>query len=151
MRAFNFRLQPVLDLKVQEKENMQQRYQSARDKWMGRYQDLESLENEKKDRLTSLEPQEGTVINPRAQEAKWNFVHHLNEEIKEVHRDVVKLEDIVNKRYKELLEKLKEEKSFEKLKENLAQKHRKEMERLQQKEVDEMGQQLYFKQIRGEG
>jgi len=143
MRAFKFRLQPVLDLREQEKETLQQRYHQARERCRNRREDLQKQQETKKTCLYELEVGEKKRINPQEREMQWIYIELLNAEMDEVREDIYRLEKIARERFRELVEKLREEKSLEKLKENLAQAHKLEQERANQKEIDEMGQQLF--------
>ncbi len=143
MKAFKFRLQPVLDLKEQEKETLQQRYQRARENCRKRREDLLKLEDLKRSCLEGAEVDGEKEIKPRELEMQWSFIELLNLEIEKVIEDIKRLEEIARRRYLELVEKLREEKSLEKLKTRLSRDHMIEQERAQQKIIDEVGQQLF--------
>ncbi len=143
MSSFKFRLQPVLDLREQEKEALQQRYHKAKEGCRKRREDLQRLKETKKACLYELEVEEKKRINPREREMQWVYVGLINSEMDEVKEDINRLEKIARDRFRELVEKLREEKTLEKLKENLAQAHKLEQERVNQKKIDEMGQQVF--------
>ncbi len=150
MRAFKFRLQPVLDLKEQEKETLQQSYQRARENLKNREEDLQRLKEIKKSTLSRMDLEGESSINPRERKMDWTFIELLNGEIERVTEDVRRLEKITRERFLELVEKMREEKSLERLKETLFQDHRLEQERVNQKEIDEIGQQQFHLR-QGEG
>ncbi len=150
MSAFRFRLQPVLDIKTQEKENLQVLYSLAREKLFHRNGDLDNLQQKKYSHLNDLSSETGEAIDPWGRQASWNFINYLGREIEQVTQDIKKLQQRVEEKQQKLVEKYKEEKGLEKLKGNRKKAHYREMERLAQKEVDEMAQQLFL-QNRGTG
>jgi len=150
MRAFKFRLQPVLDLKGREKEDLQQLYRQARQNYKKRRTDLNRLEGSRDNCLASMEVRKEQAIDPREREQKWFFIKNLKGEIREVNSDVIRLKNVASNRHNDLVEKLREEKSLEKLKEKRAREFKLEQDRADQKNIDEMGQQLFHLQ-KGEG
>lgn len=143
MSQFNFRLQPVLNLKTEEKRSSLEKYGKAQRTLQKRIQDLEGLTEQKDGYLETMEKETGKTIDPWKRSADWNFVRSLQKKIVSVNKDVNHLEEQVQLKHRHFLDKLKEEKTLEKLKEVQKESYKEELNRLEQKEIDEMAQQLY--------
>lgn len=143
MSKFNFRLQPVLNLKSQEKKASLELYGKAQQSLQQRVKDLENLTERKEDYQVKMEKEAGRTIDPWERTAEWTYLRSLQKKIVSVNEDVNDLEDQVQERHSHFLGKLKEEKSLEKLKEVQKESHKEEQNRLLQKEMDEMAQQQY--------
>lgn len=134
----------MLNIKTREKENKQELYRQARQAYQERANDLENLLSQKDGCLEAMEAPSGDAIDPVLARESWQYISQLSCTIDDVHRDVNRLEDGVRKCHGELVEKLKEEKTLEKLREKQARTHNEEVLRTQQKEIDEMGQQAFL-------
>lgn len=146
MKKFHFKLQSILNLKINEKEKLQKEHQKAKQRLQQRLEDLQTLNGEAELCLQGLLAEEGHSINPQIRKSSWQYMDGLTAEIKATKQDVNHLEIDVAKCFKELLGKLKEEKGLEKLKEHLNNVHYQDQNNYLQKEVDEMAQQQFLQQ-----
>ncbi len=144
MSKFRFRLQPVLNLKTQEKNASFELYGKAKNSLRQRQDDLQGLTDKKESYLVQMETEKGQTIDTVGRKAEWNFLKYLHREIETVNADVNHLEEQVQIRHRHLLDKLKEEKSLEKLKEMQKTTHDEEVGRAKQKELDEIAQQQFM-------
>ena len=117
MSKFNFKLQSVLDLKIQMEDNKKNEFGSA----------VKKLENEKK-LLENIKLEKEENINAFSNELKnkakvWTlrqingYISLLEQKIEVQKENVNKASDIVDKKREELLEAVKERKIMDKLKE----------------------------------
>lgn len=144
MSKFRFRLQPVLNLKTQEKNTSFELYGKAQNSLRRRRDDLQGLTDKKESYLVQMETEKGETIDTVGRRAEWNFLKYLHQEIETVNADVNHLQEQVQIRHRHLLDKLKEEKSLEKLKEIQKTNHDEEVGRARQKELDEIAQQQFL-------
>ena len=117
MAKFNFKLQSVLDLKVQMEDNKKNEFGSAVQKLEYEKKVLENIKHEKEKNIDVF----GNELKNKAKVSTIrqinNYICLLGQKIEVQKENVNKASDIVDKKREELLEAVKERKIMDKLKE----------------------------------
>jgi len=117
MAKFNFKLQSVLDLKIQMEDNKKNEFGSAVQKLEYEKKVLENIKHEKEKNIDVF----GNELKNKAKVSTIrqinNYICLLGQKIEVQKENVNKASDIVDKKREELLEAVKERKIMDKLKE----------------------------------
>lgn len=145
MSNYRFRLQPLLNLKIQEEEELQKKLVDCRRRFKEKRDSLLSLEADKDRYLRQLEEElEANKVDLNSTRWSHKYLQYLGEEITRLSLQIQQLERELERRRQQLLDKTKEKKSLEKLKEKVKAAHKRELLKQEQKRIDELAQSRYL-------
>ncbi len=135
MGAYNFKFEKILNLKLKEEEQQEDKYLRLKTELKNAEQRLSDLNKEKETVYADLRENESDLcsnIDFR------NYLKQLREKEKEIVEIISKKERETEAQLQVLMEKKKERKTLEKLKEKEEEKFIKEFLAEEQKEIDEL-------------
>ena len=143
MKEFEFRLEPLLNLRKQEEKNIQKELMKLRKK----YNDLKDKKSEykadKKDWQQKLEEEQAEGINSTTLVKYHNYIEYLNQEIEEIELEMNYWREQIEECQDRLLDKVKERKKLSKLKERQAEEHWDKFLQEERKQTDEVATNNY--------
>ena len=143
MKEFEFRLEPLLNLRKQEEKNIQKELMKLRKK----YNDLKDKKSEykadKKDWQQKLEEEQAKGINSTNLVKYHNYIEYLNQEIEEIELEMNYWREQIEECQDRLLDKVKERKKLSKLKERQAEEHWDKFLQEERKQTDEVATNNY--------
>ena len=144
MADFQFGLQKVLDVREIEKDKAESKFLKA---WKKK-KEIENTLNEMNKKQKNLYRLIRNKENMDLEETLWarNYLHQRREQINEIEEKLEEQKKELQRREKKLLEKKKKKEVLEKLKEKEYNQFYNEFLHRQQKEIDEIGQQLISRQ-----
>ncbi|HHV99004.1 MAG TPA: flagellar export protein FliJ [Clostridiaceae bacterium] len=138
MAKFNFKLQSVLDLKIQMEDNKKNEFGSAVQKLEYEKKVLENIKDEKEKNINAF----GNELKNKAKVSTLrqinSYISLLGQKIEVQKENVNKASNIVDKKREELLEAVKERKIMDKLKEKEYNLFLKQELKEEQKIIDEI-------------
>lgn len=136
LRPFRFPLQKVLDYRLQLEEEARQVMARAQEEYQQKVQATQQI----RDVLANLEQEMYGKNAPPPQEMwLWrNYQERLQADVQVAEQKALQSARKLNKARREVVNRSKERKLLEKLKQNQMVRHVKEEERLEQNELDEM-------------
>jgi len=159
MPGFKFRLQPVLDQRVAAEEEARKTWTLRQEEWRAEQRRLEEAKRKEQDLIARREHLRRNLMAPAPGEnslpsggikQRVEYVKALGLDI-EAARDAVfsqklvveEAEEKVKEAHKHMLECQRQVEVLEKYRERLEQRWRRELERKEEAELDEIGQTLY--------
>ena len=143
MKEFEFRLEPLLNLRKQEEKSIQKELMKLRKK----YNDLKDKKSEykadKKDWQQKLEEEQAKGINSTTLVKYHNYIEYLNQEIEEIELEMNYWREQIEECQDRLLDKVKERKKLSKLKERQAEEHWDKFLQEERKQTDEVATNNY--------
>ncbi len=139
LKRFAFRLQRVLDAKESEEKERQRELGEAQGALLNAEKRLAGLKDDLKEQVKvtrALLKREATVAELRTND---DWQHLLRKKIRMQADEIVKLAEAVEQCRIRLLEVTKEKKVLEKLREKQFEEHQKEMNTIQQNQLDDIG------------
>ena len=140
MRNFKFKLQKLLDIRINEEEESKLLYSQAQNKKNIVEKKLIELENSYK-KYSDMSIAKDTIT----QKITMNYLSHLNVSIKETLKELEEKEVEVENAKKDFIDKRIKRRSLEVLKENQILEMQKEEERLEQISNDEFALYSYIR------
>ncbi|MGM0370144.1 MAG: flagellar export protein FliJ [Bacillota bacterium] len=138
MKKFEFRLEPLLNLKEQEKKNLQKELMSLRNKYQQTEQELEKYKLDKQGWQEELTAKQSAGINSKELVKYRNYIEYLIDEIEEVKLKLDYWQQEIKDCQERLTEKLQEKKKLSKLKEKEKEKHWADFLQEERKQSDEI-------------
>ena len=119
-------------------EELQKEMAASKRLLMAEKEKLKDLENTKNTSLREL--QEKQVKGMRAVDISLysDFIGRVSMQIKVQHKTLVRLENNIDKKRNKLIEAMKKRKTVDQLKQNRLKAHNRELQRKEQKEMDEI-------------
>ena len=135
-KAFRFNLQKVLDVRSQLEDQAKQALAKAQQALHAQREHLRVLRDTLADHLTAVSQAQDVTA---ADIWLWNnYKNRLDDDLTQGHAQEIQLAQDVQTRRMELIDRAKDRKLLEKLKETQAKRHETEQNRLEQAEFDEM-------------
>lgn len=134
MQKFSFRLQKVLEHRIDVEEEKKRSFVKARNDYLREKEKLETLKRRLHE-FSFEEFEKNTGIFTYI--ARYNYIAFLEERIEEQEKRLKLFEKAVNEKRHEFEESKKDRKVLDKLKENALKDYRINMDRLEQKQNDE--------------
>lgn len=138
MARFVFRLQTVYELRVHEENDQKDRLAAERRKLEELHEYLERLEREVQYWSEYYIKQSKQGISPRKAAEIYHYLDEINRLIDEFNRKAEFQQSVVERERLELIEKMKERKIIESLKEKQAERFFAEEQKKQEIEVEEL-------------
>ena len=143
MKKFEFRLEPLLNLKEQEEKNIQKELLKLRKNYNQLKEKLADYEQDKKNWQHELSDEQETGINTKDLLKYRNYIDYLNNQIKETKLEMDYWREKIEECQERLLAKVKEKKKLSKLKEKEYEAHWEEFIQEERKESDEIATNNY--------
>lgn len=140
MYNYKFKLQKLLDIKIQEEEESKLEYTKAQNEKKSLEDNLKRLDSSYR-KYSNFEQSEDII----SQKLRLNYLHSISQTIEKHNQDLIEQEKVVLKAKDKFIEKQINRKSLETLKENNLIRLQKEEERKEQLENDEFALYAYIR------
>lgn len=138
MSKFDFRLQPVLDLKVQMEENLKNEFGKVTKKLEDEKKILNSIELDKEEQIDIFSTKLGSRVEVSKLRELNGYISLLGDKIEMQKENVNEASNIVDSTREKLLEAVKDRKIIDKLREKMFTEYSKQQLREEQKIIDEV-------------
>ncbi|MCD4828108.1 MAG: flagellar export protein FliJ [Candidatus Cloacimonetes bacterium] len=138
MKKFEFSLQKVMEVRQTEEKVLQRVLADARHKLLEAREDLEALLHKLDQHLERKGKMHSVTMNSARYMLLQNYIQLLEENIDISRKRIVELEKEENEAREKLLEKSKQKKAIEKLRDNRFDEYRREMKKEEQVFLDEI-------------
>ncbi|MBM7555340.1 flagellar export protein FliJ [Halanaerobacter jeridensis] len=143
MKEFEFRLEPLLNLRKQEEKNIQKELMKLRKNYNELQEQLEEYKSDKGNWQQKLAQEQEKGINSTTLVKYHNYIEYLNEQIKETKLEMDYWREKIEECQDRLLAKVKERKKLSKLKERQAEEHWEKFLQEERKQTDEVATNNY--------
>lgn len=140
MEKFKFRLQKVLDIKIDNEEESKIRYSKAQNEKRAVEEELKNLKSNYKKYSESI-----NIEDIVSRKITSNYLNSLSNIINDKSNELIKKEALVKEARLDLINKQIERKALEKLKDNKYALHKKKEEQKEQATNDEFGMYSYLR------
>ena len=143
MKKFDFRLEPLLNLRKQEEKNIQKELMKLRKNYNQLQEKLEQHQADKQNWQQKLREEQTQGISSIDLKKYHNYIEYLNDQIEEVELEMDYWREQIQECQDRLLAKVKERKKLAKLKEKAAEEHWEEFLQQERKQTDEVATNNY--------
>ena len=148
MRKFRFRLQKVMELRQHREKEKQRDLAQAKNKLRQEGERLEALNHTKDECQTKVKKKKKDKLNLKELSLYQIYLANLHHQIKGQRTEVGKSEKEVENKRGEFLEKSKEKKILENLRKSKLLNYKEEINRIEQKETDELARDIFLREKR---
>ncbi|MCD6169369.1 MAG: flagellar export protein FliJ [Candidatus Latescibacteria bacterium] len=138
MRRFNFRLQKVMEFKEHKQKENERKLAGVKQELHKREGELSEMNNRKDNCQQRIVEKNSSHINVPEMQAYYLYLVRLTQQIREQMKQIWRLQKDAEDRRKLLLKSVQEKEMLKKLRDRYYLSYRRELERSEQKQLDEI-------------